>query len=166
MTSSGTYNFSMSNGEAVLAAYERIRIRSPSIRQEHMLTARRETNLLFSDWSNKTPNLWTVELISITLVDGIASYSVPARVVMVLDAYLRLNDGESDQTDRYIMPISRTDYASYASKTAEDIPSVYWFDRLLSPTITTSPRPISVPLTNSCSTRARPRVESFSSRVT
>lgn len=139
MTSSGTYNFSMSNGEAVLAAYERIRIRSPSIRQEHMLTARRETNLLFSDWSNKTPNLWTVELISITLVDGTATYDVPARVVMILDAYLRQNSGASNQTDRYIMPISRTDYASYAAKLTEGIPTVYWFDRLLSPTITTYP---------------------------
>ena len=41
-TSSGTYNFSPSNGELVLAAYERILIRAPSLRQEHMQSARRE----------------------------------------------------------------------------------------------------------------------------
>lgn len=139
MTSSGTYAYSLSNGEAVLAAYERIQIRAPSIRQEHMLTARRETNLLFSQWSNEGVNLWKVELISVTLVDGTASYDVPARVVMILDAYLRQNSGDSDQTDRYVTPISRTDYASYAAKLTEGIPTVYWFDRLLSPTITTYP---------------------------
>lgn len=139
MTSSGTYNFSLSNGEAVLAAFERIQIRAPSIRQEHMLTARREINLLFSEWSNNQVNLWQVELISVTLVDGTASYDVPDRVVMILDAYLRQNSGESDQTDRYITPISRTDYASYAAKLTEGIPTVYWFDRTLSPTFTIYP---------------------------
>jgi hypothetical protein len=139
MTSSGTYNYSLSVGEAVIAAYERVRIRAPSIRQEHMLTARREVNLLFSEWSNNGVNLWKVELISLTLVDGTASYDVPTRVVMILDGYLRLNDGESDQTDRYIMPISRTDYASYAAKLTEGIPTVYWFNRLISPTVTFYP---------------------------
>ena len=117
MTSSGTYSYSLSIGEGVLAAYERIQIRAPSIRQEHMLTARREVDLLFAEWSNRQVNLWKVELISVTLVDGTASYDVPTRVVMILDAYLRQNSGESNQTDRYIMPISRTDYASYAAKT-------------------------------------------------
>lgn len=139
MTSSGTYNYSLSIGEGVLAAYERIQIRAPSIRQEHLLTARREVNLLFSEWANNQVNLWKVELISVTLVDGTATYDVPARVVMVLDAYLRQNSGESNQTDRYVTPISRTDYASYASKLTEGIPTVYWFDRLISPTITTYP---------------------------
>lgn len=139
MTSSGTYNFTLSNGEAVLSAYERIGVRVPSIRQEHMLTARREINLLFSQWSNLGVNLWKVELISVTLVDGTASYDVPTRVVMILDAYLRQNSGASNQTDRYIMPISRTDYASYAAKLTEGIPTVYWFDRLLSPTVTVYP---------------------------
>ena len=36
MTSSGTYAFSPSNGEIVLAAFERIQVRVPDIRQEHM----------------------------------------------------------------------------------------------------------------------------------
>jgi len=139
MTSSGTYDFSLSNGEAVLAAYERIRIRTPSIRQEHMLTARRELNLLLAEFSNKQVNLWKVELISVTLVDGTATYSVPSRVVMMLDAYIRLNDGETGQTDRYITPISRTDYATYAAKLTEGIPTVYWFDRQISPEFTTYP---------------------------
>ena len=141
MTSSGTYNYSLSNGEAVLAAYERVQIRAPSIRQEHMLTARRECNLLFVELSNKQVNLWKIEQLSIDLTESTATYDVPARVVMILDGYVSLNDGETDQTDRYVVPISRTDYASYAAKFTEGQPTVYWFNRLISPEITFYPVP-------------------------
>lgn len=141
MTSSGTYDFALSNGEAVLAAYERVQIRAPSIRQEHMMTARRELNLLFVELSNRQVNLWKVEQLSIDLTESTASYDVPGRVVMILDGYISLNDGETDQSDRYITPISRTEYASYASKFTEGTPTVYWFDRQISPTITFYPVP-------------------------
>lgn len=141
MTSSGTYSYSLSNGEGVLAAYERVKIRLPSIRQEHMLTARREANLLFVEMSNRQVNLWKVEQLSITLVDGTATYSVPGRVVMILDGYRTLNDGDTDQTDSYMLPISRTDYASYAAKFTSGPPTVYWFDRLISPEVTFYPVP-------------------------
>src|ERR1051325_6729103 len=104
MTSSGTYDYSLSNGEAVLAAYARCEVHPPSLRQEHMLSARREINLLFAELSNRQVNLWKVELLSQALTQGTASYDVPGRVVMVLDAYISLNDGQSDQTDRYITP--------------------------------------------------------------
>lgn len=139
MTSSGTYAFSLNNGEAVISAFERCQVRLPSLRQEHWRSARIEANLLFTDWSNRGVNLWKVEPISITLVDGTATYDVPARVVMILDAYLTLNDGLTTQTDRYITPISRTDYASYAAKFTAGPPTTYWFDRQISPTITTWP---------------------------
>jgi hypothetical protein len=141
MTSSGTYNYSLSNGEAVLAAYERCHVRVPSIRQEHMLTARRELNFLFIELSNRQVNLFKVEQLSVPMVSGTTSYSIPARVVMILDAYISLNDSTTDQTDRYVTPISRTDYASYSQKFTPGPPTVYWFDRLISPTITMWPVP-------------------------
>src|SRR5215831_16926590 len=99
MTSSGTYNYSLSNGEAVLAAFERAQVRAPELRQEHMLTARRELNDLFVELSNRQVNLWKVELISQTLTQGTATYTIPARVVMILDAYRSLNYGTTSQTD-------------------------------------------------------------------
>lgn len=139
MTSSGTYSFSASYGDLVISAFERLQIRLPSLRQEHMATARKELNYLLSSWANLQPNLWKVELITTTLVSGTATYDVPARVVMILDAYLTLNNGLTTQTDRYITPISRTDYASYAAKFSSGPPTTYWFDRLISPTITTWP---------------------------
>jgi len=99
MTSSGTYAFSPSNGELVLAAYERIQIRAPSIRQEHMLSARRELNFLFSQWSNASPNLWEIPLVSQALTPGTATYSVNAKTIMILDAVITLNQGLANQSD-------------------------------------------------------------------
>lgn len=141
MTSSGTYNYSLSNGEAVLAAYERVMVRPPSLSQDHMLTARRELNDLFVELSNRQVNLWSVELDSISLTQGIPSYAVPAKTVMILDAYVSLNNGASNQTDRYVTPMSRTQYASLSDKQTQGPPTSYWFDRLISPTITMWPVP-------------------------
>lgn len=39
------------------------------------------------------------------------------------------------------MPISRTEYASYPNKTQQGFTTVFWFDRLINPTITLWPVP-------------------------
>jgi hypothetical protein len=59
----------------------------------------------------------------------------------MLDAYARYDDGTSPPIDRPIMPISRTEYASYSTKTTQGAPTVFWFDRLISPTVTLWPVP-------------------------
>lgn len=141
MTSSGTFSFSPSNGELVLAAYERIQIRSPSIRQEHMLSARRELNFLFIEWDNKQVNLWEVIRTQTTLTAGTATYSVPAKTIMVLDASIVLNFGTSSESRRIITPLSRSEYLSFANQQTQGPPTSFWFDRLISPTITFWPVP-------------------------
>jgi hypothetical protein len=138
MATSGTYDFTVTNGEAVLAAFERVRVFAPQLRQTHMVTARREMNLLLVEWANKQVNLWKVELLSVPMLAGIATYPVPARVVMILDAWIRLTSGGS-MVDRFITPVSRTQYASYANKATPGQPTTYWFDRLIAPTITMWP---------------------------
>lgn len=141
MSSSGTYGFNPSAGECTISAFERIQIRAPSLRIEHMRTARFEMNYLMASFSNLQPNLWKVEQISTTLVQGTATYTVPTRVVMILDAWITTNDGQSNQNDRYIAPLSRTEYASFSQKQTPGPPTSFWFDRLLAPTITMWPVP-------------------------
>jgi hypothetical protein len=138
MTSSGTYAFNLSYSQVTLAAFERIQIRAPSIRQEHMTSARTELNLALVTFSNLQPNLWSVESGSIAMVAGTATYSVPARTVMILDAWITTTSG-SVSNDRYVTPISRTEYASLSNKQTQGPPTQYWFDRLLSPTVTMWP---------------------------
>ena len=55
-----------------------------------MFDARMSLNLLQSQWSVRVPNLWLVELLSIPLTQGVATYNIPSNVVTVLDAYVRL----------------------------------------------------------------------------
>lgn len=120
----------------MLAAYERVQIRAPELRQEHMASARRELNFLFSGWSNYTPNLWTVIRTQTVLVPGTATYSIPSQTIMILDASIVLNFGTANESRRYITPISRTEYLSYANQQSPGAPTVYWFDRTIAPTIT------------------------------
>jgi len=140
MTTSGTYTFNPSLGELTLYAYNLIGLRNTSLVQEHMQTARMATNLLLARWSNQGVNLWAVDLETVPLVQGTSTYNVPADTVMILDAYITIAQGNSN-TDRIILPISRTEYASYPNKEQQGFPTTYWFDRLLDPTITLWPVP-------------------------
>lgn len=142
MTSTGLYNFGLTTGEIVLDAYERCGITAPQLEQKHFFTARRQMNLLLSsEWSNRGVNLWRVELISQLLTQGTASYTLPARVIMILDAYRSTNQGTSTQTDIFITPISRDDYAAYPQKQTQGPPNQYYFDRQIVPPLTLYPVP-------------------------
>ena len=142
MSSSGTYDFSVSNGEAVIAAFERVKVRAPELRQEHFVTARREMNLLLAQAANLQVNLWKVQLDTIPMVSGTATYSVPANTVLILDAYITTNPGSQfGQNNRYVTQFSRTEYASLSNPNTPGPPTQFWFDRLISPTVTMWPVP-------------------------
>lgn len=136
MATSGTYDFAPSNGEVLLYALGMCGIRSTAVLPEHMFTGRMAVNLLLSSWSNKQPNLWNIELVTVPLIQGTAVYDVDPAIVMILDAYIRTGDGTSSVFDRLIFPISRTEYASYPNKDLQAQPTVFWFDRLIDPTLT------------------------------
>jgi hypothetical protein len=141
MTTSGTYTYNPSLGELTLYAYNLIGVRNTAVLQEHMEAARMATNLMLSRWSNQGVNLWAVDLQTVTLVPGTTTYSVPSDTVMILDAYMRIDDGVGDPIDRLILPVSRSEYASYPNKEQQGFTTTYWFDRLLSPTVTLWPVP-------------------------
>lgn len=140
MATSGTYAFNPSLGELTLYAFNLCGIRNTALLQEHMESARMASNLMLSRWSNQGVNLWKVDLVTQALTTGTSTYSVDADTVVILDAYVTVNQSGSD-IDRIIMPISRTEYASYPNKEQQGFPTVFWFDRLLSPTVTIWPVP-------------------------
>lgn len=141
MATSGTYTFNPGLGELTLYAYNLIGVRNTAVLQEHMEAARIASNMMLSRWSNQGVNLWAVDLITTPLVQGQATYSVDANTVVILDAYMRIDDGTNDPIDRLILPISRSEYASYPNKEQQGFTTTYWFDRLLSPTVTLWPVP-------------------------
>ena len=140
MSTSGTYAGAPSVGELVLNAYSRIQVRRTALTAEHMSDARMEATLLQAQWSNRGPNLWAVDLETVNLTQANGTYPVPPETVMILDAYLTISNGSST-FDRIIIPMSRTDYASLPNKTEQAPPTSFWFDRLISPTITVWPVP-------------------------
>lgn len=101
-----------------------------------MLQARMALNFILSEWSNSTPNLWEVGLQTFPLTQGVATYAVPASTVMILDLYISTGTTATDSNDRYLSPVSRTEYASYSNKLQQGTPTVFWYDRLISQNVT------------------------------
>lgn len=135
---SKTYDFNPSAGEIVLNAFGRIGVRPSELTAAHMYEARLSANFILAEFSNLQPNLWEVGLQTVPLLSGTGTYTVPAETVMILDTVINYG---SPALDRMIFPISRTEYMSYPNKTQQGFPTVFWFDRLISPTITLWPVP-------------------------
>ncbi len=134
MATTGTTSFNPGLGELTLHAFHLAGVRPTALTQEHMVSARMAANLIGSSWSN-LPNLWRVDLQTITLVAGQATYPVPSNTILILDAYAE-NSNNGQQLDRVILPISRSEYSTYTNKNQEGTITTYWFDRLLSPNVT------------------------------
>jgi hypothetical protein len=142
MATSGTYAFNPSLGELTLYAYNLCGLRNTSLLQEHMEAARMGANMLCANWSNRGVNLWAVDLITVPLVQGQKTYDVPLNTVTMLDAYVVIDNGNGQPIDRIIMPVSRTEYASYPNKEAQGFTTTFWFDRLISPNPTVTLWPV------------------------
>jgi hypothetical protein len=74
---------------------------------------------------------------TITASSPAATYSVDPSTVVILDAYCETTNNSSQPIDRIILPVSRTEYASYPNKQQVGFPTVFWFDRLISGTRST-----------------------------
>jgi hypothetical protein len=141
MATSGTYTYNPGLGELTLYAYNLIGIRNTAVLQEHMTAARMAANMMLSRWANQGVNLWCVDLVTTALVTGQKTYTVDANTVVMLDTYIQTDTGNGQPIDRLILPISRTEYASYPNKDQQGFTTTYWFDRLLSPNVTLWPVP-------------------------
>jgi hypothetical protein len=127
-------------GEAVLFALQLAGIKRTATTQQHFADAHMATNLLMGRWSADGVNLWAIDLQQIPLVQGQATYPVPNNTIVMLDAYYTINNGQQE-IDRIMTPISRTEYANYPNKQQQGAGTVFWFDRLLAPTVTIWPTP-------------------------
>lgn len=141
-SSSGTYAFAPGLDDLLIEAYGRLQIRPSSFSAQHMRDAFMSANLLLAEFAVRgVPNLWEVELISIPLIQGTATYNIPKNIVAILDYYISTNTGTPTQTDIIVYPISRTDYAAQPNKNLQARPTTVWWDRLINSTITLWPVP-------------------------
>jgi hypothetical protein len=140
MATSGTFDFAPSVGECVLNALSRIQIRGPMVKTEMLHMATLEANLMQVEWSNRGPNLWTVDEQEVDTVPGFATYPVDPSTIAVLEVTLGTGDPPAE-TEIMLTSISRTTYVAYPNKDQPGRPTVYWFDILIAPTITLWPVP-------------------------
>lgn len=97
-------------------------------------------NLVLSEWATDEPNLWSVVLNSVPLVQGTTTYTLPANVLLVLDCYIRTTVG-GVSNDRVIYGASRSEYTAYPNKAMQAFPTVYWADRVVPVQISLYPTP-------------------------
>lgn len=130
MTTSGTYAYSPEIAELADEVFERCGLDPASLTARHMRSARRSLQLMFSEWANEGIMLWAVEAISLPLVAGTATYNLNARTNGILDAYIRRSG-----IDTVVDPMGRDEYANIPDKTQQGLPTQYYFNRQVTPTL-------------------------------
>ena len=140
MTTSGATTFNPDLTEIVEEAFERC---GGEMRTGYDLrTARRSLNLMFTDWSNRGINMWTMEQGQQILTPGTATYNLPADTVDLLDHVIRTGAGSvSTQADLTITRISEPTYATIPNKLTQARPIQIWIERLNTPRFTVWPVP-------------------------
>jgi hypothetical protein len=135
---SGSYLWQIANADLVLEAFERIGMGATEIEDRHMISANRSFNYEMQTAANRGVTLFAVSQgTPINLVQGTATYSLPTNCVQMLDTYYSYPNGDGTYTDRMMLPMTRTDYAQIPNKNAQAPPNRYWFQRTLTPQVTT-----------------------------
>jgi hypothetical protein len=98
------YQWTPAAAEFILAAYGRIQIKGRQLTPDHLIDARREANLILSDYSNRGVNLWLVGDADVAIAlgpntaglpapgittPGLEAFPLPIDTADLLDCYLR-----------------------------------------------------------------------------
>ncbi len=141
MTTSGTTSFNLELDELFDEAYGRVGI-GTARSGNHIKVARRNLNILLSEWDNRGVHLWKVKLAAIPLVLGQAEYNFandatnyPNDINDVLEAYIRNNTTNTAPVDVSLTKIDRSAYAALPNKLSQGTPSQYYVERKTSPSV-------------------------------
>jgi hypothetical protein len=140
MATSGTVAFNPSTGSLVVSAFGRLGLRPSELTSQHFFDAANEANFVNVDMCNRLPLLWQSELYEVELEEGVATYTLPARLINYMAVYITVDDG-GDAYDRILAPLSTFEYAALPNKTTEGPPTSFWFNRLETPQISFWPVP-------------------------
>ena len=141
MATSGTATFNMDFTEIAEEAWERA---GREMRSGYDLrTARRSMNLLTIEWQNRGINMWTIDSGTTNLVQGTATYALPADTIDLLEQVIRTDAGStSKQSDLSLSRITVSTYSSIPNKLSEGRPIQVYIDRgQVNPSMTLWPVP-------------------------
>ena len=141
MAVTGTTDFNLEFTELAEEAWERA---GREMRSGYDLkTARRSMNLMTIEWQNRGINMWTIDEGYINLVQGTATYDLPADTIDLLEHVIRTGQGNvSTQADLTITRISVSTDATIPNKLQQARPIQVWVQRLRdNPKVTVWPVP-------------------------
>jgi len=146
-TTSGTTTFdkTFSIDEIAEEAYERIGVTDYS--GFKLKTARRSLNIMLQEWGNRGIHYWEIDELDLDLIEGQAEYkffrstsdgtsatSNPNGVYGisdVLEAQLRSDRTQTDQSDSPMTKVDRSTYAAFSNKLSKGTPNQYWVQRFI-----------------------------------
>jgi hypothetical protein len=146
-TTSGTTTFdkTFSIDEIVEEAFERIGLQQVSGYQ--LKTSRRSLNIMLQEWGNRGIHYWEIDELDLDLIQGQAEYkffrsaadgtsavSNPNGIYGmsdVLEAQLRSNRTQTDQSDSPMTKVDRSTYAAFSNKLSQGTPNQYWVQRFI-----------------------------------
>ena len=142
MTSSGVQTFPTTTSLASIGLYalNRVGIKRAEVQTEHFDEVTIAANMVLADLATDQPWLYKLVQNSITLTQGVTTYTLPANVLLLTDAILRTSIAGTPN-DRVLFPVSKTDYLAYPNKTLQQPPTVYWPDRVVPIQLSLYPTP-------------------------
>lgn len=124
MASSGTFTWAPTVAELIDEAAERARIDAATLTVAQQFSARRSMNTTLQRWATERPKLRFIDNLTLVLVAGTASYTLPSKVLDVLYA-VHLRDG----TGIPMAPMDREDYLAVPDRTKRGRSDRYWVER-------------------------------------
>lgn len=126
MATSGTSIFDLDITEIVEEAFDRCGLK---LRTGYdMKTAIRSLNLLTIEWANRGTNFWTVEQGTATATDGVATVTLPADTVDLIEYWIRTGSGAT-QNDLSLSRISVSQYSNLPNKNSTGRPVNIFVDK-------------------------------------
>ena len=138
MTTSGTVAFTPDLADIIEEAYARAGHTAQS--GWDFRTARFSLNVMLSEWASRGVNLWTIEQGSMAMLPGIATYTLPADTVDLLEHVTRTGTGSSQQ-DINLTRISVSTYSTIPNKNSTGRPLQIWINRQNTPQFSVWPVP-------------------------
>ena len=128
MASSGTSTFDLDLRDIIEEAYEMCGLTARS--GSDYRSARRSLDLLFTEWSTRGINFWTLEEASTSVAAGTATVTLDSDVLDVLEVYTRTNVGSTNQQDQHVKRIGVKDWANLPTKLSQGRPVNVWVEKL------------------------------------
>jgi hypothetical protein len=132
--------------EIIEESFERLGIQQVTGYQ--LKTSRRSLNIMLQEWGNRGIHYWEIASTNIDLIQGQAEYkffrssadgtsaiTLPTNGIYgmsdVLEAQLRNDYNQTDQSDSPMTKVDRSTYAAFSNKLSQGSPNQYWVQRFI-----------------------------------